>query len=97
MSRIIIFAAAILITASPSLASEPNQARAPETESGAGALSQAPAELGVAQIFEILCGGMEPGDNALTAHLWRIAESLAQRSWTPPTVSVRSVARPAAD
>jgi hypothetical protein len=44
-------------------------------------------------IFEILCGGSEPSDPDLTEHLWRVAESLAERGWTPPTVTVRTVVR----
>jgi len=47
-------------------------------------------------IFEILCGGMALPDPALRAHLWRVAGSLAARSWTPPRVTVRIVVSPPA-
>ena len=45
-------------------------------------------------IFEVLCGGKSVRDPKLREHLWRVAGSLAAKSWTPPQVTVRVVVRP---
>ncbi|MFN8178265.1 MAG: hypothetical protein U0167_10060 [bacterium] len=42
-------------------------------------------------IFQILCGGAMLQDVTVQNHLWRVAGSLAERSWTPPRVTVRVV------
>jgi len=47
-----------------------------------------------AAIFHVLCGGEKPENDALRAHLWRVAGSLAARGWTPPRVTVRIVVAP---
>lgn len=47
-------------------------------------------------IFAILCGGGQP-DEPLAQHLRQIANSLAERDWTPPRVVVRSVVRVESD
>lgn len=42
-------------------------------------------------IFRILCGGPPTTDTALSTHLWQMAGTLADSSWTPPRVTVRVV------
>ena len=49
------------------------------------------SELDRSAIFQILCGGAMLQDVAVQAHLWQVAGSLAERSWTPPRVTVRVV------
>ena len=60
----------------------------------AAAPSNEGAALDREAIFAILCGGMPLVDPALRAHLWQVAGSLAAKSWTPPTVTVRVVVNP---
>ncbi len=61
-------------------------------------LGTAPApagELDRETIFRILCGGETSPDPSLRAHLWKVAGSLASRSWVPPKVTIRVVVQPA--
>jgi hypothetical protein len=52
---------------------------------------QASTALDQGAIFSILCGGLPMTDRALSHHLWQMAGSLADSSWTPPRVTVHVV------
>lgn len=52
-------------------------------------------ELDRESIYRILCGGETAPDPSLRAHLWKVAGSLASRSWVPPKVTIRVVVQPA--
>lgn len=43
------------------------------------------------EIYLILRGGGPVQSEELRSHLWRIAESLAEKNWTPPEVRVHVI------
>ena len=45
------------------------------------------------EIFQILQGGAPVLDDRLSEHLWRVAGSLADRNWKPPSVKISVVVR----
>jgi len=58
---------------------------------GFGNPTRASDDLDQGSIFRILCGGLPDADIALSRHLWQVAGTLADSSWTPPRVTVRVV------
>lgn len=77
---------------SPAPAATQPAAQATPTRAAAQAVPPASrAALDRSAIFEILCGGATLQDVGLREHLWRVAGSLSERSWTPPRVTVRMV------
>jgi hypothetical protein len=88
MTRILLIAFALAI---PALASGPEAADVTVRIKPA---SPPPAEtVRRAEIFRILQGGAIASDAAVSAHLWQVACSLAEKEWTPPRVIVRTVDR----
>lgn len=60
-----------------------------------GSTSAPAGELDREAIYRILCGGETAPEPSLRAHLWKVAGSLASRSWVPPKVTIRVVVQPA--
>lgn len=60
-----------------------------------GATARTESALDREAIYAILCGGQPAADPSLRAHLWKVAGSLATRSWIPPKVTIRVVVQPA--
>jgi hypothetical protein len=75
----------------PPAAASPHAGTSSPPKDAAPAPAVPKSELDRSAIFQILCGGAMLQDVAVQAHLWQVAGSLAERSWTPPRVTVRVV------